>query len=465
MAWAGDVLGVDLWDKQREILTALNQPGVRRVGVKSCNGAGKTLTAAVAALTWLALRPDSIVVTTAPTTRQVRKLLWREIRKLMGQAAARGRPVGGIIPPEGPELKMGENWMAIGFSSDDPVNMLGWHAPGGVLVIMDEGNGVSPEIWDALSSVMVGENDRLLVIANPTESSGPFYNLWKDPGCVKFSISAEDTPNVKAGYEVIPGMISRAWVEDRKRVWGEDSPLYRSKVLAEFPDSSDDSLVPLSWWDIANHTHDALMEAHAANPSAGWVGDSHLGLDVARFGPDTTMAARAYAAGVRDLHRFRKASIPDTADWAVALFRQLGSRSMRVDADGLGSGVYDLAAQRLGDRVVDMHFGATAKDPERFFNAKAEWAWHTRMLMDPKREGGPIAMPRDDGLGVQLTACRWTQDRRGRIQVEPKDDLKKRIGRSPDEMDAAVYSLARLDWDVAVSVDPEVGYRPNPWNV
>jgi hypothetical protein len=370
-----------------------------------------------------------------------------------------GRPLGGFLKPGSPEWNMlGDKWMALGFSSDDPVNMQGIHAPGGVLLIMDEGNGVHPDIWNALHGVLVGEHDRMLVIANPTESSGPFFELWGDPECVKFTISAVDTPNVKEGRTVIPGMIGREWVEDRRKAWGEDSVLFKSRVLAQFPDSSDDALIPLSWMDIAHQRWDQLTEEDA------WGTESWLGLDVARTG-DNTVAARAYDCGIRDLHRFRHAPGTETAGWAIRLFKDLGCRSLRVDADGLGSTIFDLIEESLKEKAFEMHFGGSTKDPDRFFNAKAEWMWHMRCLLDPSRDGGSIALPRDDRLATQLTSCRWTQDKRGRIQIEPKEDLKKRIGHSPDEMDAVVYALARMEWTHQVSVDPELGYRASPWAI
>lgn len=461
-------LGVKPWDMQREILTALFQPNVRRVGVKSAHSVGKTFMAAIAALTWLYGGKDRIVLTTAPTGRQVRKLLWREIRRIWQGCKDRGTPLGGEMPPNAPELVLGGNHFAIGFSSNDAVNVQGFHAPGGVLVIMDEANGVNEDIWDALAGVLTGQNDRLLAIANPTESAGPFFSLWKDPDCVKFTISALDTPNVKAGHEVVPGMISRAWVEDRKRAWGEDSNLYQSRVLARFPASSDDRLIPLSWLDIAKQRHAELEEATSSDDPAtresGWTGQCDLGLDVARYGGDTTVIAQAHTQGIRALHKFRQASTTDTADWAMGLSRLLKARSVRTDATGLGAGVHDMLHRELGAPAMEMIAGASASDPARFINARAEWGWHMRCLMDPQRDGGAIAVPSDDALLLQLTEYKWQQPK-GRIQLEPKDDLKKRIKCSPDEADACMYALAPMYWAPDVSVDPEAGYVSNPWTV
>lgn len=465
---AAEWFGVDLWETQRDILNALMAEGVRRVAVKSCHGAGKTLLAAVAALVWLYSGPDRIVITTAPTGRQVRKLLWREIRRIWHRCVSGGRPLGGEMPPEAPELKLGENWFMTGFSSNDPVNMQGFHAPGGVLVIMDEANGVHPDIWDALAGVLVGVNDRLLAIANPTEPAGPFFDLWRDPDCKKFTISAFDTPNVKAGADVIPGMISRQWVEDRRRAWGEDSVLYQSRVLGNFPTQADDRLIPLSWLDIASRRAVERDEASAiGDRENAWNKLIDLGLDVARFGPDSSIIAQAHAdQGIRALHRFRKASGVDTAGWAVGMSKELEARSCRTDATGLGAVVHDLIEVELGQKAIELVPGSGAKDPTRFINARAEWLWHVRMLLDPQREGGPIAVVEDRELILQMTEIKWHQERKGRIQIESKDDFKKRMrGRSPDELDSVSYALCRQDWDVAVSVDPDMSYIANSWKV
>ena len=74
-----DILGIHPWSKQQEILKAVKNH--RRIAVRSCNGAGKTFTAALTVLWWMFCYDDAIAITTAPTARQVKELLWREIRK------------------------------------------------------------------------------------------------------------------------------------------------------------------------------------------------------------------------------------------------------------------------------------------------------------------------------------------------------------------------------------------------
>ena len=92
IGFAHEVLGVDLWAKQEEVLNALRDH--RRVAVKAGNGVGKGFTAAVAVLWFLCSHQPATVLTTAPTARQVRHILWQEIRRLYRASAY---PLGGKL--------------------------------------------------------------------------------------------------------------------------------------------------------------------------------------------------------------------------------------------------------------------------------------------------------------------------------------------------------------------------------
>ena len=112
---------------------------------------------------------------------------------------------------------------------------------------------------------------------------------------------------------------------------------------------------------------------------------------------------------------------------------------------GVGSSVFDSLRPVLGDRAVAMN--ASEKSDERdksgelgFFNQRAQWWWGMREALNPA-SGVDLALPPDPELKVDLCAPRWNLTPRG-IQIESKDDLRKRIGRSPDRGDAVVYALA-----------------------
>src|SRR5438105_8721493 len=118
VSFVQEILGVDPWERQVQILQALAREP--RVTVRSCNGAGKTVLAAWSALWFLYTRPGSIVVTTAPTASQVKNLLWRRLRSAHSNARANlpGRCLTSL-------LEVSTESYAIGISTDEEVNFQG----------------------------------------------------------------------------------------------------------------------------------------------------------------------------------------------------------------------------------------------------------------------------------------------------------------------------------------------------
>jgi hypothetical protein len=453
------VLGAKLWRKQREIARSVVVN--RTTAVRSCHGSGKTFLAARIALWYLLTRPYSNVITTAPTARQVTKLLWKEVRNAIRDSnKAWPHGLGGNLLPKANDFQLdGESWMMTGFSTDDPDNFQGYHAPGGVLVILDEAPGVHARIWEAIQGVLTGPNDRMLAIGNPTTAGGDFYDLFHKnagPGC--FHISAYDVPNVKLGRTVVPGLVSSEWVEERKKKWGEGSPMWQSRVLGQFPAVDDYALVPLNWIELANQYWAELEE------DGGWSGRIVDAIDVARFGDDSTVRSRSRDQGVQLIERWPKQSTMKTANRAGLLFAPNGreaTEEIRIDADGLGAGVFDRLCEQYGKMADDDDKAAAwAKegkvrgmrggkkpiiDPEaRFLNRRAEWYWTARERLDPETELERAALPPDPELQGQLTTIRWEPRGDGKIKIESKDDMRKRGLKSPDAGDSVVYSLAKM---------------------
>ena len=156
------VLGIHPWSKQQDILNAIQQH--RRIAVRSCNGAGKTFTAALAVLWWMFIYDDAIAITTAPTARQVKELLWREIRKMY---FPRAEILGGDIFME--RLEYGPDRYAYGFSTNTVERFQGFHSQN-MLVMVDEASGVDEYVYDAISGVVTTDNGKLVMIGNPTTS-------------------------------------------------------------------------------------------------------------------------------------------------------------------------------------------------------------------------------------------------------------------------------------------------------
>jgi phage terminase large subunit len=188
--FAAHVLGVDLWQREAEILRSIRDH--RRTAVKACHGIGKTFTLAAAALWWLARYTEGIVLTTSPTQRQVRTQLWSEIHRAVERARV---PYPKLRTTE---LKFrDDNNFAIGFSTNQAENFQGYHGKY-VLIIADAAPGIESGIWDAVASTMAGGKVHIVMAGNPTTPSGAFFDafagergLWN---C--FTISAFDSPNL-----------------------------------------------------------------------------------------------------------------------------------------------------------------------------------------------------------------------------------------------------------------------------
>jgi len=435
--WVREVLGHTPWEKQVQILESIRDHKV--TAVKSCHAAGKSFVAADASLWFLYNHPQSIVITTAPTDRQVAGILWKEIRAGFQRAKV---PLPGECLMQ--ELKISNDWFAMGFTSPEHAGdkFQGFHAPF-ILVVADESSGVSEDIFDAIDGVLTSDESRLLMIGNPLNPSGRFYKEFSSNShASKITISAYDTPNFTrfgiteqdiisgtwgtkvTGSLPAPYLVSPGWVSDRVKQWGTDSPLYHSKVLAQFPSSGDNTLIPLHWIEAA-----VDRNLDATEPV-------ELGVDVARFGGDETVIMLRQGSAARIWKVLPMSDTMTTAGEIIFAMRETGSTIAKIDSVGVGAGVFDrLNEQKIS--VVEMQSGSAAQNKERYGNARAEWWFALRSRF----ESGDITIPDDEALVTQLAGIRYKVNSRGQILIESKDDMKRRGLSSPDRADALMLTF------------------------
>ena len=434
--FAADVLGVTLWAKQREVLEAVRDR--RRVAVKSGNGLGKDFTAAVAVLWYLHCHDPAIVLSTAPTFRQVRHVLWRQIHALYRRAAGR---LGGRMLDTRWELA--EDRYALGLSANDADQFQGFHSEN-MFVVVDEAEGVDEEIYEAVEAVMTSANPRLLLIGNPTTTSGGFHRAFhRERGIYRtITISALDSPNVQKGSIDIPGLTTAAWMEERRAMWGEGSQLFRARVLGEFPDRGDDNLIAVP--DIEAAVWEGEGDGVGANDysplhSAGG-GPLVIGVDVARFGPDRSVALVRRGNVVEDIHTYYQIDTADLAGRVANAYHELQPDRINVDEVGMGASVVDhLRAQNIPVRGIN-----GASDPMRdraCANLRAEGFW----TLSRRFKTHNIRIPHDAELMAELADLRYRFNSRGKVLMESKEAMKGRGAPSPDKADALM--LAFLDDD------------------
>ncbi len=422
-----DILGAagKPYDKQVEILRALAKHD--RVSVAACNSSGKDWAAARAIVWWLHTRPHAKVVVTGPTLRQIRDILWHELRIAV---AAAGDALPGRITND--KYVIDVDRFAIAFSSNSHHNIQGFHSPN-LLVVVTEAQGVKQAYMEALKRLNPA---KVLLIGNPLSHEGELYDSHHAKSALyrQITISAFDSPNFRRKRFRIPGLVTPDDVEHHRRDWGDDSPLYVASVLGRFPDALDDSLTTRNHVDraIARHEEQSVVPAEAGisqpTDERGRPLPWRMGVDVARFGADESVICIRRGYRVEHLIPLKRGlDNMQVADEVKAWADALGINAVFVDGTGLGTGVVDRLAQ-LGVPVFGVDVGGKARRPAQFADLRAEIFWEVARLL---REDA-ASIPNDSVLVGQLLALRYDVSSTGRIRLESKTRLRKRGVASPD---------------------------------
>jgi phage terminase large subunit len=464
--FANEILGVELWSAQVEILEAIRDNA--RVAVCGGRKIGKDFTVAVAALWWYSSFHDARVFMTATTSRQVDGILFLEIRRLIQRAgrcvacrradeekvARREQP--GPIPCAHSALitgRLGE-LARTGLKSSDFREITGFtareaEAVAGIsgaqmMCIVDEASGVDDEIHTALRGNMASGDCREVLISNPTRAKGFFFEAFHSKSDLyrRIQVSSESTPNVIAGRDVVKGLASRRWLDEQRADWGVDSPTYKIHVKGEFVLNEKGCLFSVHAIEMAEKRwHEVTGE-----------GQLCIGIDPAGATGDGDESAFAARRGRKILSLHAKRGLTPEAHLIEALGLILRHRLIRdevpcviIDRDGqVGAQCYDAFRSHLREHEGDFEligFRGSEK-------ARRRDTYHLTRdelyagLEDWFRDG---AIPVDSKLERDLNAIRWGEPHAGRSKIISKELLRdsKELGRSPDRADAVALSVWR----------------------
>ena len=467
--WVRAFIGEEPTDYQAWILESVRDH--RKTAMGSCHAAGKSgCLGKMVSPWWVCNHPQSILITTAPTYRQVRGILWDRIRSAHHQAARNNLPLGGSLNVT--RWSMDTGWFAEGVTAPptDPDKFQGFHAESGrLLCVVDEAAGLSQTLYDGgVKPITIGEDDRLVLIGNTTSTTGEFFDASKGKASYNYRrVSAFDTPNfTETGItraDILSGeweeklafwrknnpgqslprsyLVSPAWVADMAESWGPRSILFRTRIDAEFLNEGENILVEPSWIEAA-------QSRDLSNEGRGFDG-----LDVAGRGKDWSVYGRLSLAG--HYRRLWKQA-ESTTTLLVSLVKQTCARDalpqcIAVDATGIGEGVEDVLREApptrgahvgLGTSSTIHRFiaGSKARDPDRFPNRRSELAWGIRRAF----ETGQMDLdPADHELAEELSSIQWKANKGKYIfSLEPKEDYIKRTDKSPDHFDALLCAFA-----------------------
>lgn len=432
--WVKDKTGVNLWSRQRMICQSVQKN--KLTAVKSGHGIGKSFTTSNLAAWWVDTHPvdDTMVISTAPSSRQVGAIMWEEIRKIHRKANLAG------------EVQRANRWLIdnteVGFGRKpqdyDRHAFQGLHRDN-LLIIIDEACGVDEWLWIAALSMATGENNRIIAIGNPDDPSSYFAKVCRPTsGWNVIQISVFDSPNF-TGEEVTEDarrkLTQPDWVDFMEKEVGRDTATWTSKVLGEFPEIDEMSTIPLGWVHRAQERWQEWEDA--GSPKEGRY---LLGVDVARYGGDKTAFAHRFGDVVTSVEVLPGGDTERTAErvlenrWATAV----------VDTNGVGAGVYDKIRAR-GMSALPFNAGnrTSLRDKSgqiEFYNLRAAAHWRMRDALDPGKSP-TLCLPPDELLAADLSSPRWKTMAGGKLVIETKDEIRKRLGRSPDRGDAAILAV------------------------
>ncbi len=340
------------------------------------------------------------------------------------------------------EWQLGPKWKIVGMSTNNPSNFQGGHHEN-ILIIFDECQDIDQEIWDAAESMMQDSRARFLVIGNPLEAKGPFYRAFrKRSEWHGITLDAHDHPNYQQKRQIIPGATTYDWCESRREVWGEKDPRYIARVRGQFPEGGSDRVIPLGFLEAA-------VERADRHPARDF--GTHMGVDVARYGTDETVIAICVDGYMMHEERLAQMSGSEVAGVVKNLAQKWGipkresDERIHVDVIGVGASVSD-ALDDMGWTCDEVNFAEAPRnawsdivEEQHSKNLRADLYWATRELI----RQGYLVVPEVFGeTWEELTEPGYTYPR-GKLQIEKKEAVKKRLKRSPDGADALVLCQAR----------------------
>ena len=469
------------------------------MAVSSCHSIGKTFTSARLALWFLLCFPKSLVLTTAPTNRQVNFLLWGEIRSAYKNATI---PLGGDLRPMSSLLEIyPREWYALGFSSQpaakqkalsdameqQKVILQGWHGDY-IFIILDEAVGIESDIWTQMEGLLTsGKIVKVLAIGNPTTKNCIFHSLFSSPSWATLSIKCYDTPNMVANnfhteealkeevkklqtlkekerfdriknyQRPVSYALSPSWVLEKALEWGLQDPRFQGKAVGNFPDIDDMSMI----------TRSIVEKAMGRKQLAKENGVRYIGVDVARKGTNATVfteltdssnSSYPVQTRLKILRDFDLMSI--TGQLINFINFEWNEESLvicAIDATGIGSGVYDRLRElqrnaELSFRIkfIEVHNGASVnsiqasrtptekeKNEQRAFLNIGALAYSD--LAEALKRG--LRIKKEKVYLSQLTMRRYDYKSTGKLFLESKKDYEQRLQvESPDEADSLVLA-------------------------
>lgn len=422
-----DVLNTEPFAWQQEAMDKMSGPNpVRRLSICSGHGIGKTACVSMLAVHKLVCAYPVKVIVTAPSAATLDSGLMNEIKIWVRRLPAwlqnlfeiRSDRIFLKSDPEGAFIQ------ARTASADRPESLAGIHADN-VLIVCDEASGIPENVYDAAVGSMSSEGSQTVLISNPTRLTGLFYRsqheLRKHEGNED---GVWDTMHVSCLD--VPEKVSDEFVREMRASEGEDSPQFRIRVLGLFAATDETSFIP------ADLVDQAMAREVQIDPMTPLV----YGLDVARYG-DRSVLCKRKGNFVLGFKVFRGLDLMQLTGAIVNETKLDNPAEILIDAIGMGAGVGD-RLRELGFNARDVQVSeAAAMNPQADRLRDDLWLTCREWLNERA-----CYLPPDKVLREELCAPTFKYLSNGKIKIESKDEMRKRIRRSPDLADALNLTFA-----------------------
>lgn len=425
--FVSEVFKVDPDPWQEEVLRIF--PHNQRLAMKAAKGVGKTTLLAWVAWNFLCTRPDPKIAATSITADNLADGLWPEMAKWMNKSEFLKQEYQWTKTRIFLKRKPETWWMSArtwpkGASADQQADTLaGLHADY-LLFILDEVGGIPDAVMAAAEAgLSTGKDTKIIMAGNPTHLEGPLYRACtneRDLWHVTEITSDPDSPNRSP-------RVSIQWAREQIQKYGRDNPWVLVNVFGKFPPSSLNTLLG----------PDEVAEAMRRKPKYEDYNFSQkrIGVDVARFGSDSTVLFPRQGLLAFSPVEMRNARTPEIAARVAKAKKRWSSDMEFVDGSGgYGAGVID-ALYQAGHAPIEVSF-AGRPDDDRYKNKRAEM-WF--LMAEWVKRGG--ALPDEPRLLKELTSPTYTFQN-GKFMLEKKEQIKERIGVSPDFADALALTFA-----------------------
>jgi len=303
---------------------------------------------------------------------------------------------------------------------ENPEALQGFHSDN-ILFLIDEASGVHEKVFQVAEGALSTEGAFVVMAANPTREDGYFYEThhkMRDRWAA-LHWDGEDSP-----------MVSKAYVEDMQKKYGVDSPIYQVRVKGNFATAAD-GVIPLSWCTAAQEREIQVV----SSAKEIW------GLDVARFGDDSTaLAKRKGNIQVEPTKEWYGKDLMQTAGLIKMEYDNTPYKPVAINVDviGIGAGVVD-RLRELGLPVYGVNVAETSSVEDKYARQRDELWFKGREWLEAK---DCKLSPDDDALVAELTTAKYSLLSNGKLKVEGKDEMKKRGIKSPNRADAWLLTFA-----------------------